>query len=157
VDDLDFQDQLKFFHEEHAESLHAMATELRAAGVERVHYGLDFYNDEADLSDYAVIEYADGRIEERNQWYEVLDYKVLWSFGYTGAYTFDVDTERVFKDDQGGVISMVSRLLRSNAYHTPKRREQLEAQNAGRIRRKRLNAEKRERKQLTQKKEVQHG
>jgi hypothetical protein len=126
------QEKLKVFHQENAKALRLMAARLREAGVLRVHYGMDYTNDEADLADYAVIEYTDGHTEELNTWYALLDYEVLsetLNLAF-GAYTFDVPTAHVLEDEQGGVVRLVSRMSRLRAYHSPKRRAKFEAENA---------------------------
>lgn len=121
------QKEIEAFHKKYARKLERMATSLRAEGIVRVHFGLDFNNDEPDLSDYAVIEYTDGRTEELSEWHPMLDQDVLWNFpAGTGAYTFDVTTARVFEDSDGGVMDVEEGL--SRAFHSPERRQVLEAE-----------------------------
>jgi hypothetical protein len=146
----EMHNELEAFNKEHAKAFRAMASSLQRAGVLRVHYGLDFNNDEADLAEYAVVEYADGRIEEQNEWYALLDHEILgWNFPFgSGAYTFDATTARVLEDAQGGMVRLVSRMSRLRAYHTPERREKLETANARRERQRKASAEARRRKKL---------
>jgi hypothetical protein len=115
------------FHEQHADALQAMAAELRAAGIMRVHFGLDFNNDEPELSDYGVIEYDDGRVQEITEWFAALDQDVFWAFPTgTGTYTFDAVNVRVLEDERGGVIDTYEGV--SQAYHSQMRRSKLEAE-----------------------------
>jgi hypothetical protein len=115
------------FHKEHAQKLQAMAENLRAAGIARVHFGLDYNNDEPDLSDYGVIEYADGRTEEIGEWYAALDEDVFWAFPTgTGTYTFDAASAQVSEDQQGGVIDVYEGV--SRAFHSRARRSELEVE-----------------------------
>jgi hypothetical protein len=122
------QKELEAFNKKNAKKLEGMAIRLREAGIVRVHYGLDFNNDEPDLGEYAVVEYADGRTEELEAWHPLLDQDVLmWNFPLgSGAYTLDATTARVLEDAQGGLIDVDEAVAR--AYHTPEQRETLEAE-----------------------------
>jgi hypothetical protein len=121
------EQEVEDFHKKHAKKLQKMASSLRQAGVSRVHFGLDFNNDEPDLSDYAVVEYADGRTEELTEWHPSLDQEMLWGFpAGTGTYTFDASTARVLEDEHGGVIDVDEGV--SRAYHSGERRLELEAE-----------------------------
>ena len=124
------QQELEKFHKTHAKTLQAMASSLQAAGIARVHYGLDFNNDEPDLGEYAIVEYANGRTEEISEWHPMLDHELLmWKFPLgSGAYTFDATTARVLEDAQGGLIDVAEAV--SRAYHTPEQREAFEAEAA---------------------------
>ena len=123
------REAVETFHEQHAKMLQAMASSLREAGIARVHFGLDYNNDESALSEYAVLEYDDGRVEEIDQWYAPLDEAVFWDFPTgTGTYTFDALTARVLEDERGGVIDIYEGV--SQAYHSPARRAELEAEAA---------------------------
>jgi hypothetical protein len=109
------------------DALQNTAKRLLEQGIVRVHYGVDYVNDDGDAADYAVLEYKDGRIEELNQWLEALDYEVfLWGVTYCRPYTFDAHTAQVSFDESGGLIDTEENVIR--VYHSEARRSQLETE-----------------------------
>ncbi len=119
--------EVEAFHKKNRAALEAMAAGLREAGILRVHFGLDFNNDEPDLGEYASIEYAEGRTEELEEWPDVLDQELMWAFPLgSGAYTFDAATARVQEDAQGGLIDVMEGVAR--AYHSADQRQKLEVE-----------------------------
>ena len=119
--------EVETFHKKNRVALEKMAAALREAGINRVHFGLDFNNDEPDLGEYASVEYTDGRTEELEAWPEMLDQELMWAFPLgSGAYTFDATSARVLEDAQGGLIDVEEGV--SRAYHSPEHRQKLEAE-----------------------------
>ncbi|NJK44847.1 MAG: hypothetical protein HC933_11670 [Pleurocapsa sp. SU_196_0] len=90
-------------------------------GLLRVHYGVDYVNDDGSPADYAVLEYADGRIEELDEWLEDLEYDTfLSSVRYCYPYTFDARNAEVSFDASGGMMDTEENVIRM--YHTDARR-----------------------------------
>lgn len=112
---------LKRFHEGHRQELQDTARALLDAGIARIYFGLNFYNDEGDAADYAVIEYTDGRTETLSHWHPLLDMEVFTVLPYCNAYVFDAQDASVKEDPQGGLIDVAEG--DSRAYHTPEQRE----------------------------------
>jgi hypothetical protein len=123
----DMQKNLDAFNNKNQKVLQKTAKELLAQGIARVHYGVDYVNDDGDAADYAVLEYTDGRIEEQDEWLEALDYETF-GFGMTYClpYTFDAREATVLFDLEGGSMDAEESVIRM--YHTPERREKLEAE-----------------------------
>jgi hypothetical protein len=121
----DMQKNLDAFNKKNQKVLQKTAKELLAQGIARVHYGVDYVNDDGDAADYAVLEYTDGRIEEQDEWLEALDYQTF-GFGmrYCLPYTFDISEAKVDFDVQGGTIDTVENVIRM--YHSKARLEKLE-------------------------------
>lgn len=117
---------LRTFNEQFAPQLREAAAVLRARGVRRVHYGVDYVNDDGDVGDYAVYEYEDGRVVELDAWPEELGYDVFLSVEYCQPYTFEVDASSVLLDRAGGQVDVEENVIRN--YHTDARRRRLEAQ-----------------------------
>lgn len=115
---------LKRFHERHHQGLQDTAKALRDAGIARIYFGLNFYNDEGDAADYAVVEYTDGRTETLPHWHPLLDMEVFVEVPYCNAYVFDAQDASVKEDLQGGLIDVAEG--DSRAYHTPEQREEWE-------------------------------
>ena len=68
---------------QHGGVLRAVARTLQAQGVRRLHYGVDYVNDDGEPADYAVYEYEDGRVVELEHWPEELSEDVfLWAVRY---------------------------------------------------------------------------
>lgn len=109
----------------HAGALRAAARTLQAQGVRRLHYGVDYVNDDGEPADYAVYEYEDGRVVELEHWPEELSEDVfLWAVRYCQPYTFEVATAALTLDRQGGQVATEENVLRN--YHTDARRQLLE-------------------------------
>jgi hypothetical protein len=123
----DMQKNLDAFNKKHQKVLQKTAKELLAQGIAKVHYGVDYVNDDGDAADYAVLEYTDGRIEEIDEWLTALDYNTF-GFGMTYClpYTFDARTAKVIFDLEGGSMDAEESVIRM--YHTTERREKLEAE-----------------------------
>jgi hypothetical protein len=123
----DMQKNLDAFNKKNQKVLQKTAKELLAQGIARVHYGVDFVNDDGDAADYAVLEYTDGRVEEQDEWLEALDYETF-GFGMTYClpYTFDAREAKVIFDLEGGSMDAEESVIRM--YHTIERREKLEAE-----------------------------
>jgi hypothetical protein len=121
----DMRNTLKEFNLEHQLVLQETAKTLLNKGIARVHYGIDYVNDDGDAAEYAVLEYTDGRVEELDEWLEDLDYQTF-GFGmrYCLPYTFDVTEAKVNFDVQGGTIDTVENVIRM--YHSKARLEKLE-------------------------------
>jgi hypothetical protein len=124
------QNELEAFHKKFVKKLERMAVRLREVGIVRVHFGLDFNNDEPDIGEYAVVEYEDGRTEELEEWHPMLDQDTLmWQFPLgSGAYTFDATTANVLEDERGGLIDVNEGV--SRAYHSLEQREAFEQEAA---------------------------
>ncbi len=123
----DMQKNLDAFNKKNQKVLQKTATELLSGGIARVHYGMDYVNDDGDVADYAVLEYTDGRIEEQDEWLEALDYETFgFGVGYCNPYTFDARTAKVMFDLEGGSMDTEESVIRM--YHSPERREKLEAE-----------------------------
>jgi hypothetical protein len=128
------REQLEAFNREHRHVLESTGQALLERGIVRVHYGMDYVNDDGAPAEYAVLEYADGRVEEQDAWLEDLEYDTfLWSLRYCQPYTFDTKAARVSFDDAGGQIDTEENVIRM--YHTPERLEllEVEAEAASRI------------------------
>jgi hypothetical protein len=123
----DMQKNLDTFNKKNQLVLQKTAKELLSEGIARVHFGVDYVNDDGDAADYAVLEYSDGRIEEQDEWLEALDYETF-GFGMTYClpYTFDAREAKVIFDLEGGSLDAEESVIRM--YHTTKRREKLEAE-----------------------------
>jgi hypothetical protein len=123
----DMQKNLDAFNKKNQKVLQKTAKELLAQGIARVHYGVDYVNDDGDAADYAVLEYTDGRVEEQDEWLEALDYETF-GFGMTYClpYTFDAREAKVIFDLEGGSMDAEESVIRM--YHTIERREKLEAE-----------------------------
>jgi hypothetical protein len=123
----DMQKNLDAFNKKNLKVLQKTAKELLAGGIAKVHYGVDFVNDDGDAADYAVLEYTDGRVEEQDEWLEALDYETF-GFGMTYClpYTFDTEEAKVLFDLEGGSMDAEESVIRM--YHTTERREKLEAE-----------------------------
>jgi hypothetical protein len=123
----DMRNTLKEFNLEHRVVLQETAKTLLGKGISRVHYGVDYVNDDGDAADYAVLEYTDGRVEELDEWLEALDYETF-GFGmrYCQPYTFDTKEAKVDFDLQGGTIDTEESVIRM--YHSKARLEKLEAE-----------------------------
>jgi hypothetical protein len=118
--------ELKSFNVEHRVRLTRTARTLLDDGIRRVHFGVDYVNDDGDPADYAVLEYADGRVEERDAWLDALDYDVFYTgLRYCQPYTFDAESATLSFDDAGGTIDTEENVIRM--YHSPERREKLES------------------------------
>ena len=118
---------LQQFNKKYRPQLQALASLLTARGVVRLHYGVDYVNDDGDQADYAVYEYADGRSIEQGNWPSELQYDVfLYGVRYCQPYTFEVATATLHLDAQGGQVNTEENVLRN--YHTPQRRQLLEEQ-----------------------------
>lgn len=116
---------LKDFNQRHRSALQVTAQTLLAKGVVRVHYGVDYVNDDGSPADYAVLEYSDGRTEELDMWLEDLDDDTFaLSVRYCHPYTFDARSAEVMFDSSGGMIDTEENVIR--AYHTTERRAVLE-------------------------------
>jgi hypothetical protein len=123
----DMQNRLKEFNLEYQKVLQQTAKTLLNKGIARVHYGIDYVNDDGDAADYAVLEYTDGRIEELDEWLEDLDYDTFgMSVHYCQPYTFDTKTAKVSFDLEGGEICTEENVVRM--YHTTARFEKLESE-----------------------------
>jgi hypothetical protein len=119
--------ELAEFNQTHRTVLQTTAQKLLARGLERVHYGVDYVNDDGSPADYAVLEYADGRIEELDAWLEELEYDTfLSSVRYCYPYTFHVRTAEVSFDASGGMMDTEENVIRM--YHTETRRALLEVE-----------------------------
>jgi hypothetical protein len=123
----DMQKNLDAFNKKNQKVLQKTAKELLDEGIARVHYGVDYVNDDGDAADYAVLEYTDGRVEEQDEWLEALDYNTF-GFGMTYClpYTFDAREAKVIFDLEGGSVDAEESVIRM--YHTFERREKLEAE-----------------------------
>jgi hypothetical protein len=123
----DMRNTLKEFNLEHQLVLQETAKTLLSKGITRVHYGVDYVNDDGDAAEYAVLEYTDGRVEELDEWLEDLDYQTF-GFGmrYCQPYTFDVSEAKVNFDVQGGTIDTEENVIRM--YHSKARLEKLESE-----------------------------
>jgi hypothetical protein len=123
----DMRNTLREFNLEHQAVLQETAKTLLKKGISRVHYGVDYVNDDGDAAEYAVLEYTDGRIEELDEWLEDLDYQTF-GFGmrYCLPYTFDVSEAKVNFDVQGGTIDTEENVIRM--YHSKGRLEKLESE-----------------------------
>jgi hypothetical protein len=123
----EMRNTLKEFNLEHQVVLQETAKTLLSKGIFRVHYGIDYVNDDGDAADYAVLEYTDGRIEELDEWLEDLDYQTF-GFGmcYCQPYTFDTKEAKVDFDIQGGTIDTEENVIRM--YHSKARLEKLESE-----------------------------
>jgi hypothetical protein len=123
----DMQKNLDAFNKKNQKVLQKTAKELLAQGIARVHYGVDYVNDDGDAADYAVLEYTDGRVEEQDEWLEALDYETFgFGVGYCNPYTFDAQETKVIFDLEGGSMDAEESVIRM--YHTIERREKLEAE-----------------------------
>jgi hypothetical protein len=125
---------LESFNRAHRPVLESTGAKLLKRGIVRVHYGVDYVNDDGAPADYAVLEYIDGRIEELDAWLEDLDGETFsWGVRYCYPYTFDARTAQVSFDASGGQIDTEENVIRM--FHTPARREllEVEAENAGRL------------------------
>lgn len=123
----DMQKNLDAFNKKNLKVLQKTSKELLSQGIARVHYGIDYVNDDGDAADYAVLEYTDGRIEEIDEWLEALDYDTF-GFGMTYClpYTFDARDAKVIFDLEGGSVDAEEIVIRM--YHSTERREKLEAE-----------------------------
>ncbi|MFB9993324.1 hypothetical protein ACFFLM_15225 [Deinococcus oregonensis] len=122
-----FDQNLQHFNAKYRPHLQALASVLATRGVARLHYGVDYVNDDGDQADYAVYEYADGRSIEQGNWPPELEYDVfLYGVQYCQPYTFEVATATLHLDTQGGQVNTEENVLRN--YHTPQRRQLLEQQ-----------------------------
>ena len=117
--------ELKVFNGEHHGQLSRTADALRLRGIRRVHFGVDYVNDDGNPADYAVLEFTDGRVEEQDAWLEELDYEVFY-FGlrYCQPYTFDAEAVELTFDDDGGSVDTEENVIRM--YHSPERHERLQ-------------------------------
>ncbi len=114
------------FNLKHIEVLQTTAKTLLERGIARVHYGVDYFNDDGAPAEYAVLAYNDGRVEELDEWLEDLDYDVFqFQMRYCQPYTFDTQKAQVFFDDNGGSINTEENVIRM--YHSVNRREMLES------------------------------
>ncbi|MFC4637764.1 hypothetical protein [Deinococcus hohokamensis] len=124
------EEDLRSFNAKYRPQLQALADLLQARGVCRLHYGVDYVNDDGDAAEYAVYEYADGRSIEQGAWPGELEYNVfVYGVRYCQPYTFDVSSATLLHDTQGGQIDTEENVIR--AYHTPGRRLLLEEEAEG--------------------------
>jgi hypothetical protein len=122
--------ELEEFNLENKQVLQATASVLLEQGILKVHYGMDYVNDDGDAAEYAVLEYKDGRIEELDHWLEALDYDTfIFSLRYCNPYSFDTTLGKVFFDKDGGMIDGEHEGI-IRAYHSQTRREMLEQESA---------------------------
>jgi hypothetical protein len=127
--DQHLQDALKDFNAEHQDELKTVATTLQRSGLRRIHFGVDFVNDDGAPSDYAVYEYTDGRVVEQADWPDELDYGVFgFGMSYCQPYTFDIETASVRHDTQGGQLDLPADYALTRSYHSAARLLQLEAE-----------------------------
>jgi hypothetical protein len=123
----EMREQLATFNRSHRAALQKTARALLSQGIRRVHYGVDYVNDDGEEAQYAVLEYADGRIEELDEWFAALDEDLFaWGVRFCEPYTFEVSTASVIFDEQGGSVDTEGNTIRM--YHSPARRETLEAE-----------------------------
>jgi hypothetical protein len=123
----DMRERLKEFNLKHQKVLQKTAKTLLGKGIARVHYGIDYVNDDGDAADYAVLEYTDGRIEELDEWLEDLDYDTFGlSVHYCLPYTFDAKEATVMFDLEGGEVITEENVIRM--YHSTNRFEKLESE-----------------------------
>jgi hypothetical protein len=123
----EMQKGLDQFNLEHQKVLQDTAKTLLGKGIARVHFGIDYVNDDGDPADYAVLEYSDGRIEEIDEWLEDLDDDTFGlGLHYCQPYTFDARTATVSFDLEGGEIDTEENVIRM--YHSTARFEQLESE-----------------------------
>jgi hypothetical protein len=123
----DMREQLATFNLSQRAALQKTAQELLNQGIKRVHYGVDYVNDDGEGAQYAVLEYEDGRIEELDEWFAALDEDLFaWGVRYCQPYTFEVRTASVLFDEQGGSVDTEENTIRM--YHSPARRETLEVE-----------------------------
>ncbi|GEM47004.1 hypothetical protein [Deinococcus cellulosilyticus] len=115
---------LQHFHTRNRKALEQTARDLLNAGIKRVYFGLNFYNDEGDPADYSVVERLDGSTETLEEWHPLLDLQLFSSVPYCNAYVFQVQTATVEPDPDGGLIDVGE--ADSRAYHTQEQREMLE-------------------------------
>ncbi|GGJ53985.1 hypothetical protein [Deinococcus roseus] len=112
---------LTAFHKRNRKALDQTARELQKAGIARIYFGLNFYNDEGDPADYSVVEKLDGSVETLDHWHPLLDLQLFSSVPYCNAYVFQVGTASVEPDLQGGLIDVAEADMR--AYHTPEQKQ----------------------------------
>lgn len=117
-------DALQHFHTRNRKALDQTARQLKDAGIARIYFGLNFYNDEGDPADYSVVEHQGGHTEVLDHWHPLLDLQVFSAVPYCNAYVFQAATATVEPDPQGGLIDVAE--ADSRAYHTPEQREMLE-------------------------------
>jgi hypothetical protein len=111
----------------HQKAMQKTAKQLLEKGIVRVHYAMDFVNDDGDAAEYAVLEYEDGQIEELDGWFEDLDQDVfLWGLKECLPYTFDARAVKISVDHEGGSVDTEDNAIRM--YHTDQRRQQLEVE-----------------------------
>ncbi len=116
---------LQAFNQQHQTVLRTTAQKLLERGIVRVHYGVDYVNDDGSPAEYAVLEYQDGQTEEQDAWLKELEYDTfLLSVRYCYPYTFDVRTAEVSFDASGGMMDIEENVIRM--YHTETRRALLE-------------------------------
>ncbi len=122
----EIQAETEALDQKHAAVLKETAQKLLAREILKVHFGIDFVNDDGDLADYAVLEYSDGRVEELDHWLEDLPYETfLWHTRECQPYTFDTKSATIDVDKDGGMIDGAEEMV-IRAYHTQARREMLE-------------------------------
>ncbi len=110
---------LEEYCQENSEAILTTAAELKEQNILRVFFGIDHINDDGDLSEYANIEYSDGRTETLTDWPPALDEDVFGWLPYAGAYVFDVQQAKIFEDSVGGMHWPYE--SHAFAYHTPER------------------------------------
>jgi hypothetical protein len=126
-DDGQLESPLEAQNRKHQKAMQKTAKQLLEKGIVRVHYAMDFVNDDGDAAEYAVLEYEDGGIEELDGWFEDLDQDVfLWGLKECLPYTFDARAVRISVDQEGGSVDTEDNAIRM--YHTDARRQQLEAE-----------------------------
>jgi hypothetical protein len=126
-DDGQLESPLETQNRKHQKAMQKTAKQLLEKGIIRVHYAMDFVNDDGDAAEYAVLEYENGRIEELDGWFEDLDQDVfLWGLKECLPYTFDARAVKILVDQAGGSVDTEDNAIRM--YHTDARRQQLEAE-----------------------------
>ncbi|MFC4452629.1 hypothetical protein [Deinococcus sonorensis] len=119
------QDDLREVNIRFRSMLLELSSVLYLQGIRRIHYGLDFIDDDSRPSDYAVTEYLDGRVEEQDRYPELLSPDVfVWGVKYCQPYTFDVASALLQLDEAGGSVEV--RPGMTCMYHSQKRRLRLE-------------------------------
>ncbi len=127
----DMQKNIDAYNKKHKKILASTAKALAGRGIVRVHYGLDYVNDDGEPADYAILEYADGRAEEQDAWFEELDINTFaMELRYCQPYTFEMSDAKIKIDLQGGMMEMHSDEQVMRAYHANTERQQWVAQEA---------------------------
>ena len=111
---------------ENRAALEEMAANLRAGEIVQVQFGLDFDSDEPAMSEFALLTYDDGQVEEIDEWPDELDSELLLSLpSDNGTYIFDAVKITITEDPTGGLAWMFENALQ--VYHSDERLTLLKA------------------------------